>query len=167
MTAVLSDVSCVVAAPGGLARAAIICAGAVLLVAGRTTFVDGRAVSIVDDPFRVGDLPAANGPSGPRQNAPKPTGTVNNSDDGDIDKLALPGLNDIETFWKQAYREPLKGTFSPVETFYSYNSQRSAEPAGLRLADLQALQRLLHLSLRRFVCLGSRWPHAGRSALFR
>jgi predicted metalloprotease len=97
-------------------------------VAGCTTFVDGRVLSIVDDPYRVGDLPAANGPSGPRQNAPKPTGTVNNSDDGDIDKLALLGLNDIETFWKQAYHEPLKGTFTPVETFYSYNSKDPQSP---------------------------------------
>ena len=45
-------------------RAAIACAAAVLVVAGCSTIVEGRALSMLNDPFRVGDLPATNGPSG-------------------------------------------------------------------------------------------------------
>ena len=66
-------------------RAAIACAVAVLLVAGCSTLVEGRALSMLNDPFRVGDLPAADGPSGPRPNAPAPTGTVLNTNNGPID----------------------------------------------------------------------------------
>ncbi|OOK69132.1 putative LIPOPROTEIN PEPTIDASE LPQM domain protein [Mycobacterium kansasii] len=41
-----------------------------LVVAGCTTLVDGRALSILNDPFRVGGLPATNGPSGPVPTGP-------------------------------------------------------------------------------------------------
>ncbi|HSS23431.1 MAG TPA: peptidase, partial [Mycobacterium sp.] len=68
-------------------RAAIAAAAAALVVAGcTTTYVEGRALSMLNDPFRVGGLPATNGPSGPRSNAPAPTGTVVNTDNGPIDK---------------------------------------------------------------------------------
>src|SRR6516165_7518185 len=81
------------------AWAAIACAATLVLVAGCTTFVEGRALSILNDPFRVGDLPAADGPSGPRPDAPSPTGTVVNTNNGPIDKLALLSVNDIEEYW--------------------------------------------------------------------
>src|SRR6516165_6805043 len=77
------------------ARVALACAWAALLVAGCTSFVDGRGVSILNDPFRVAGLPAVDGPSGLRPNGPKPTGTVENTDGGAIDKLALLSINDI------------------------------------------------------------------------
>lgn len=51
-------------------RSALVWAAAVLVVAGCTTFVDGRALSMLNDPFLVGGLPATNGPSGIRSNAP-------------------------------------------------------------------------------------------------
>src|SRR5262249_32688295 len=88
-------------------RAAIACATAVLVVAGCTTFVEGRALSMLNDPFRVGGLPATNGPSGIRPNAPSPTGTVVNTDNGAIDKLSLLSVNDIEEYWKSVYSQSL------------------------------------------------------------
>jgi predicted metalloprotease len=98
-----------------LPRAAIACAAAILVVAGCTTFVEGRALSMLNDPFRVGGLPATNGPSGIRPNAPSPSGTVVNTDNGTIDKLSLLSVNDIEDYWKSVYSESLKGTFLPVQ----------------------------------------------------
>ena len=109
-------------------RAAIGCAAAVLVVAGCTTFVDGRALSMLNDPFRVGGLPATNGPSGIRSNAPSPTGTVVNTDNGAIDKLSLLSVNDIEEYWKSVYGESLKGTFVPVGKLVSYNSKDPDSP---------------------------------------
>ncbi|MFZ1174931.1 MAG: neutral zinc metallopeptidase [Mycobacterium sp.] len=109
-------------------RAAIGCAAAVLVVAGCTTFVDGRALSMLNDPFRVGGLPATNGPSGIRSNAPSPTGTVVNTDNGPIDKLSLLSVNDIEEYWKSVYGESLKGTFVPVGKLVSYNSKDPDSP---------------------------------------
>ena len=109
-------------------RAAIACAAAALAVAGCTTLVEGRALSMLNDPFRVGDLPAADGPSGPRPNAPDPTGTVVNTHNGPIDKLALLSVNDIEEYWKGAYRDSLKGSFKPVDKLISYDSHDPNSP---------------------------------------
>jgi predicted metalloprotease len=114
--------------PSRRLKAAIACAGAVLVVAGCTTFVDGRALSMLNDPFRVGGLAATNGPSGIRSNAPTPTGTVLNTDNGPIDKLSLLSINDIEEYWKSVYSQSLKGTFVPVEKMVSYDSENPRSP---------------------------------------
>jgi predicted metalloprotease len=103
-------------------RAAIACAAATLVVAGCTTVVQGRALSMLNDPFRVGGLPATNGPSGPRPGGPAPTGTVVNTDNGPIDKLSLLSINDIEEYWQAHYTESLKGTYSPPAKLVSYDS---------------------------------------------
>ena len=113
----------------GTARGVLACATAVLLVAGcAATYVEGRALSIMNDPFRVGGLPAVDGASGPRSNAPAPTGTVVNTDNGAIDKLALLSINDIEEYWKAVYSQSLKGTFKPVDKLVSYDSNDSNSP---------------------------------------
>jgi predicted metalloprotease len=110
-------------------KAAIAGAGAVLVVAGcSSTIVEGRALSMLNDPFRVGGLPATNGPSGPRSNAPAPTGTVVNTNNGPIDKLSLLSINDIEEYWKSVYSESLKGTFVPVGKLVSYDSDNPDSP---------------------------------------
>lgn len=109
-------------------RAALASACAVLIVAGCSTFVEGRALSMLNDPFRVGGLPATNGPSGIRSNAPAPTGTVVNTDNGAIDKLSLLSINDIEEYWKSVYSESLKGTFIPVDKMVSYDSDNPRSP---------------------------------------
>jgi predicted metalloprotease len=104
------------------------CLGAVLVVAGCATTVSGRAVSILNDPFRVGGLPATNGPSGTRANGPAPTGTVVNTNNGPIDKLALLSINDIEEYWQANYKEPLKGSYKPVDKLVSYDSNDRNSP---------------------------------------
>ncbi|OBB95675.1 peptidase [Mycobacterium sp. 852002-30065_SCH5024008] len=109
-------------------RAAFSCAAAAIVVAGCASFVDGRALSMLNDPFRVGGLPATNGPSGIRSNAPAPTGTVVNTDNGEIDKLALLSVNDIEEYWKSVYSQSLKGDFVPVGKMVSYNSNQPSSP---------------------------------------
>ncbi|GAB7142885.1 neutral zinc metallopeptidase [Mycobacterium riyadhense] len=109
-------------------RAAIACLGAVLVVASCTTVVGGRALSILNDPFRVGGLPATNGPSGARPNAPAATGTVINTNNGAIDKLSLLSINDIEQYWRANYTDPLKGTFKPVDKLVSYDSNNPNSP---------------------------------------
>ncbi len=109
-------------------RAAIAGAAAALVVAGCTTFVQGRALSMLNDPFRVGGLPATNGPSGPRSNAPAPTGTVVNTNNGAIDKLALLSINDIEEYWQAAYKDSLKGSYNPPSKLVSYDSTDRNSP---------------------------------------
>jgi predicted metalloprotease len=109
-------------------RAVTACGAAALAVAGCATFVEGRALSMLNDPFRVGGVLATNGPSGIRSNAPSPTGTVVNTDDGTIDKLALLSINDIEDYWKSVYSQSLKGSFVPVDKMVSYNSNSPDSP---------------------------------------
>lgn len=109
-------------------RAAIACAGAVLVVAGCTSVVDGRALSMLNDPFRVAGLPATNGHSGIRSNAPSPSGTVVNTNNGPIDTLSLLSINDIEEYWKSVYSEALKGSFVPVGKKVSYDSTNPSSP---------------------------------------
>jgi predicted metalloprotease len=104
------------------------CATAVLVVAGCSTITQGRALSMLNDPFRVGDLPATNGPSGIRGNAPAPNGTVVNTNNGQIDKLSLLSVNDIEDYWKSVYSQSLKGTFLPVGKLVSYDSNDPSSP---------------------------------------
>ncbi len=118
-------------------RAVIACAGAILVLAGCSTVVGGHALWILNDPFRVGDLPAANGPSGPRSNAPAPTGKVVNTDNGAIDKLALLSINDIEEYWKAAYSASLKGKFKPVDKLVSYDSN---DPNGASVCHRKTYQ---------------------------
>ncbi|QNI05459.1 peptidase [Mycobacterium kubicae] len=110
------------------ARAAMACLAAILVVAGCTTMVNGHALSILNDPFRVGGLPTDNGPSGARPNGPAPTGTVINTNNGPIDKLSLLSVNDIQEFWKANYHDPLKGTFKPVDKLVSYDSDDPNSP---------------------------------------
>lgn len=114
-------------------RAAMVSLAAVIVVAGCTNFVEGRALSILNDPFRVGGLPAANGPSGIRSDAPSPTGTVLNTNNGEIDRLALLSINDLEEYWKARYSEPLKGTFKPVGKLVSYDSKDPDSPIVCRI----------------------------------
>ncbi|MEZ0365049.1 neutral zinc metallopeptidase [Mycobacterium sp. pUA109] len=108
--------------------AAIIGACAALVLAGCASVVDGQAVSMLYNPARVGGLPVTEGPSGPRDNAPAPTGTVEHTDNGKIDKLALLSVNDIQDYWQQNY-DGLNGTtFTPVEKLISYDSSDPSSP---------------------------------------
>lgn len=107
--------------------AAISAACVAVLIAGCSPVTQGQAVSTLYDPFRAGGLPAQDGPSGVKDDAPQPTGEVQGSDGGDIDKLALLSVNDIAEFWGQNYGD-LDGTFAPIENLLSYDSDDPSSP---------------------------------------
>jgi predicted metalloprotease len=108
---------------------AIALACSAMLVAGcGPTVLDGRALSMLYDPNRVSGLPAADGPSGPRDNAPQPTGAVENTDNGAIDHLVLLALNDIEEYWSKHYSDSLEGSFTRVSNLLSYDSNDPGSP---------------------------------------
>lgn len=81
------------------------------------------------NPERVGGLQVGEGPSGPRPNAPQPVGTVQNTDGGAIDRLALLAVNDIQDFWHRNFAKYLAGKFQPVDTFVSYDSTDPRSPS--------------------------------------
>ncbi len=99
-----------------------------LMVAGCGTTTQGRAVSPLYDPFRAGGLPAENGPSGIRGDTPAPEGDVKGTDEGDADKLATLGVNDVAAFWEQNYAEAFDGSFTAVGHLVSYNSKSPSSP---------------------------------------
>lgn len=111
------------------AAAGAACSLVLITGCGSPTVVDGKPLSMLWDPNRVGGLPATDGPSGMRPNAPQPSGTVKNTDNGEMDKLALSAINDIEDFWKQNYSHYLQGTFEPVSTLMSYDSDSPNSPS--------------------------------------
>ena len=102
------------------------CVASTVAGCSQATAVDGRAVSMRYDPYRVAGLPTSDGPSGPRAAAPTAAGRVENTDDGQIDREALLAIEDIEDFWSQHYSDSFAGKFAPVSRLVSVDP-RSAE----------------------------------------
>ncbi|MGW0248733.1 metallopeptidase [Nocardia goodfellowii] len=96
---------------------------AVALLAGCTRSVDGRAVSVYDDPFKVAGLPTTQGPSGPRQGVEDSTLKATNGDGGEIDQLALNAVDDIQAYWAAEYKKFFDGDFSPVDKLLSWSAK--------------------------------------------
>ncbi|MEO6792369.1 MAG: neutral zinc metallopeptidase [Mycobacterium sp.] len=118
---------------GATARMVYGAAALLLALAGCTdgtpTVVAGHAVSMLYDPGRVGGLATAEGPSGPRGDLPPVTPRVQGSDGGEIDRLSLLAIDDIEEFWTRHYAESLDGSFNPVSTLVSYASTDPNSPS--------------------------------------
>ena len=108
---------------------------------GQHTVLDGRAVSMRYDPYRVAGLPTSDGPSGPRGPAPSAATRVQNTDDGEIDREALMAIDDIEDFWGQHYSDSFAGRFTPVSGLVSIDPRGSVSLCGEEAAafDYNAL----------------------------
>ena len=101
---------------------AVIATCAALLVAACTTTLQGKAVSVFDDPFHVAGMPATDGPTGLRPDAQGPARDVEGTDNGAIDELAGNAVSDIEEYWGSAYSETFDGQFTPVEALISWDA---------------------------------------------
>jgi predicted metalloprotease len=108
--------------------AAAVAVGTAVLATGCTHLLDGKPVSVFGDPFHVAGMPATDGPSGARSDAPQATRAAEGGDGGKEDQLAAQSVSDIEQFWQGGWGGPLTGTFTPVKHLISwdangYNSQ--------------------------------------------
>jgi predicted metalloprotease len=101
---------------------AVLAACTALFVASCATTVNGTAVSVFDDPFKVAGMPAVDGPTGLRPDAQEPSRDVENTDGGEIDELAAASVSDIEDFWEAAYPETFDDEFTPVEALISWDA---------------------------------------------
>jgi predicted metalloprotease len=99
-----------------------IATGAVLLVASCSTTLQGKPVSVFDDPFHVAGMAATDGPTGLRPDARDPSRDVTNTDDGELDELAASSVSDIEEFWQGAYGETFDDEFTPVDELISWDA---------------------------------------------
>jgi predicted metalloprotease len=81
---------------------------AAALLAGCGTAVSGRAVSVFEDPFKVGGLEASDGPTGLRPDAKAESRSVDGTDGGE--------------FWKFAYPDTFDGELTPVKELFSWDS---------------------------------------------
>ena len=95
---------------------------AALLVTSCSQTLEGKPVSVFDDPFQVAGMRAVDGDTGLRPDAEPPSREVTDSDGGDIDELAASAVSDIEEFWKDAYGETFDGEFSPVSELISWDA---------------------------------------------
>ncbi|MGW5384824.1 metallopeptidase [Nocardia sp. NPDC003963] len=98
---------------------------ALLLVTGCTRSVDGRAVSIYDNPFQVAGLPTTSGPSGPREDAPASDLVAEHGDGGEVDTLALNAVTDVQAYWEEHYGAEFEGEFEPVDKLISWSARDS------------------------------------------
>ncbi|WP_163698121.1 neutral zinc metallopeptidase [Mycolicibacterium sarraceniae] len=97
-------------------------AGSAVVLAGCGSTISGKAVSVFDDPFKVGGLQAVDGTSGLRSDAEKPTRTVSHSRGGKDDEIAVQSISDLEDFWKDSYQGAFEGDFKPVKDLISWDS---------------------------------------------
>ncbi|MGO4444016.1 neutral zinc metallopeptidase [Mycobacterium sp. 2YAF39] len=108
--------------PPRLLVGAVIATAAALLVTSCSTTLQGNAVSVFDDPFRVAGMPATDGASGLRPVPDRPSRVVLGTDDGDMDELGRQAISDIEQFWASTYSESFDGEFQTVDSLISWDA---------------------------------------------
>ncbi|OBA88606.1 peptidase [Mycobacteriaceae bacterium 1482268.1] len=77
------------------------------------------------DPFTVAGMQVADGPSGLRAGAPKPSRTAANTDNGPIDVLAVQSVSDVEDYWKHTFSDTFSKGFNPVRKIVSWDAEDS------------------------------------------
>ncbi|MCV7176172.1 neutral zinc metallopeptidase [Mycolicibacterium sphagni] len=92
------------------------------------TVLPGRAMSMRYDPAKASGLPVTDSPSGLRQSAPAPTGSVRNTDHGATDQLMLLAVNDVEDYWNSIYRSTFGADFEPVSFLLSVDPADQTSP---------------------------------------
>ncbi|HET7665064.1 MAG TPA: neutral zinc metallopeptidase [Mycobacterium sp.] len=105
-----------------LLAGAVLAGCSAVLIAGCTTTLQGKAVSVFDDPFHVAGMPATDGPTGLRPDAHGDVRDVEGTDNGKIDRLAANAVSDIEDYWAQVYGKAFDGEFTPVEALISWDA---------------------------------------------
>ncbi|WP_313673405.1 neutral zinc metallopeptidase [Mycolicibacterium sp.] len=92
------------------------------VLAGCGTAITGKAVSVYEDPFKVGGLESVDGPTGLRPDAKPEARQVTGTDGGQVDKLAGQSISDLEEYWKFAYPDTFEGELEPVKEVFSWDS---------------------------------------------
>ncbi|MGW4480705.1 neutral zinc metallopeptidase [Rhodococcus triatomae] len=100
---------------------AVAATATVVALTGCSRVVTGEAVSIYADPFAVAGLPATDGPSGPRPDAPRAMLSIHGANGSDADALASSAIADLSAFWSTEYPAVFAGNFRPVTDLASWD----------------------------------------------
>jgi predicted metalloprotease len=93
------------------------------LLAGCSQSIGGTPRAERPDVTKVAGLEITTGESGAKPGVPDATLPVENGDGGEMDRLALNTLADVEEYWAQALPANFKGkAFEPVKRLVSYDS---------------------------------------------
>lgn len=80
------------------------------------------------DPGTVGGLPAEDGPSGLKSGVADAGLPVSGGDRGEMDRIALNAVADVQQYWSEKFRTDFKGVpFTPVSKLNSYDSDGVGE----------------------------------------
>ncbi|WP_227983280.1 metallopeptidase [Nocardia spumae] len=74
-----------------------------------------------------GAAPDRSGPSGPRPGVPDAPLRADNGDGGEMDRLALNTLSDLQDYWGSEYGKDFPGAFKPVDHFISWDANAPKE----------------------------------------
>lgn len=119
---------------------AALLASGVALTGCEVKLPDSQQVSNgADNPFELDGAASATGPNGPRSGVPDATLTVANTDGGDVDKLVVNTLSDLQDYWSQEYGKHFPGTFTPVSRLLSWdaNAARARAPQFCQTSTFQ------------------------------
>ncbi|SDM98115.1 Putative neutral zinc metallopeptidase [Allokutzneria albata] len=97
---------------------------ALLLAAGCTTVIRGEAkrVGAVVDPGSAAGLKVTEGPSGPRVGAADAQVTVENADNGEMDRLAINAVSDVQKYWAEQFPVHFGKPYEPLRRLASWDS---------------------------------------------
>ncbi len=93
------------------------------------TAVQQAGVTDSGNPWEVAGATQGGGPSGPRTGVPDAPLQAENGDGGEMDRLALNTLSDLQDYWSAEYPKFFKGTFKPVDRFISWDARAPEEQA--------------------------------------
>lgn len=114
--------------PTGIVSAVASLLVAALASTACSAVVDGRAVSIYDDPFTVAGLDVTDGPSGPRPGVAHARLDVVGFDGSEVDVIAVDAVDDIQKFWRLTYPTLFGDDFAPVDRLLSWDATTGDGP---------------------------------------
>ncbi|WP_459545089.1 neutral zinc metallopeptidase [Nocardia sp. X0981] len=106
-------------------RSVVVAAAALLTVSMLSACSDAKSAQDLmdpDNPWQIAGATTSTGPSGPREGVPDSDRQAENSDGGDMDRLALNAVADIEEFWTENYSATFPGEFRPVSKLISWDA---------------------------------------------
>ncbi|MFI9534798.1 metallopeptidase [Nocardia fusca] len=104
-------------------RLVVAVAAAVLTVSALSACSEANSTQRdAENPWQITGATTSTGPSGPREGVPDTDRQAENGDGGEMDRLALNAVADIEEFWTENYSATFPGEFRPVSQLISWDA---------------------------------------------